>query len=344
MLLALAAPAIADPPHHGDWVARDFKFHTGEVMPELHLHYTTLGDPRGVPVLVLHGTGGAGDDLLAAPFAGELFGPGQPLDATRYFIILPDAIGHGASSKPSDGLRAKFPHYDYNDIVDAQYRLVTEGLGITHVRLVIGISMGGMNTWVWGERYPDFVDALVPLASQPTAMAARNWMLRRLVIEAIENDPLYSGGNYKTQPPALKYAQALYDVASDGGTLHVQAKAATRELADKLVERILSAPSTDDANDTIWALDASRTYDPEPRLAKIRAAVLAINSADDERDPPETGVMARAMKQVKHGRVYVIPASSETSGHSTVFRAKFYAKQLSAFLASVPHPRTTGRP
>lgn len=338
MTLTSASALAADypAPGHGDWVAHDFKFHTGEVTPELKLHYTTVGDPKGEAVLVLHGTTGSGDGMLNPSFAGQLFGPGQPLDATKYYIILPDAIGHGQTSKPSDGLKARFPKYDYDDMVDAQYRLLTEGLGIRHVRLVTGVSMGGMNTWVWGERYPDFMDALVPMASQPTAMASRNWMLRRMLIETIRNDPGYMDGNYTSQPPVMKYASTFYGLATAGGTLHLQKLAPTRELADKMVDERLAAPSNADANDFIWQVNASRNYDPEPMLGKIRAHVLAINSADDERDPPETGVMDAAMKKVKNGRVYLIPATTETFGHGTVFNATLYAKQLGEFLAAVP--------
>ena len=336
-LTSVSAMAADYPaPRHGHWVAHDFRFHTGEVMPELKLHYTTVGDPKGEPVLVLHGTTGSGDGMLNPSFAGALFGPGQPLDATKYYIILPDAIGHGQSSRPSDGLKAKFPQYDYDDMVDAQYRLLSEGLGIHHVRLVTGISMGGMNTWVWGERYPDFMDALVPMASQPTAMASRNWMLRRMLIETIRNDPGYRDGNYTTQPHVMKYASTFYGLATAGGTLRWQKLAPTRELADKIVDDRLAAPSNADANDFIWQVNASRNYDPEPQLGKIRARVLAINSADDERDPPETGVMAAATKKVKNGRVYLIPATTETFGHGTVFDAKLYAEPLREFLAQVP--------
>src|SRR5262244_2279127 len=206
-LLSFAASAADYPaPKQGDWIARDFKFHSGEVMPEVRLHYTTIGEPTGTPVVVLHGTGGSAASMLTAGFAGELFGAGQPLDASKYFIIIPDALGHGRSTKPSDGLKAKFPHYDYADMVDAQYRLLSEGLGIHHVRVIIGNSMGGMQTWLWGEKYPDFMDALVPVAAQPTAMASRNWILRRMMLETIRSDPDYKDGEYTTQPRALKLA------------------------------------------------------------------------------------------------------------------------------------------
>ena len=219
LLIALAPAAAQYPaPKEGSWIARDFRFHTGEVMPELRLHYRTVGEPSGEPVLILHGTTGSGASMLSPAFAGELFGPGQPLDASKYFIILPDAIGHGKSSKPSDGLRAKFPRYNYDDMVAAQYKLVTEGLGIRHLRLVLGNSMGGMHTWIWGVAHPDFMDALVPMASQPTEMASRNWMMRRLIIDAIRNDPDWKGGDYAEQPRAFRVANVFYGIATNGGT------------------------------------------------------------------------------------------------------------------------------
>ena len=204
-------------PRQGEWIAKDFKFHTGETMPELRLHYTTIGEPTGQPVLVLHGSGGSAASMLTATFGGELFGPGQPLDAAKYYIIIPDALGHGKSSKPSDGMKTAFPKYNYEDMVDAQYRLVKEGLGVKHLRLVIGNSMGGMHAWIWGGKYPQFMDALVPMASQPTEMAARNWMLRRMMLETIRNDPDYNGGNYTAQPRMMKYAISAYGIATGGG-------------------------------------------------------------------------------------------------------------------------------
>jgi len=219
-LIALAAGAADYPaPNEGDWIARDFRFHTGDVMPELRLHYTTVGAPSGQPVLILHGTTGSGATMLTPAFAGELFGPGQPLDASKYFIILPDAIGTGKSSKPSDGLRMKFPRYNYDDMVAAQYRLVTEGLGIRHLRLVLGNSMGGMHTWIWGVNYPEFMDALVPMASQPTEMSGRNWMMRRMLIDAIRNDPAWNNGDYTTQPRALQAANVFFGIATSGGMI-----------------------------------------------------------------------------------------------------------------------------
>ena len=323
-------------PKQGEWIAHDFKFHTGEVMPEVKLHYLTVGVPTGIPVVVLHGTGGAAGAMLGPNFAGELFGPGQALDATKYFIIIPDALGHGGSAKPSDGLKAKFPQYDYADMVDAQHRLLSEGLGIRHVRLIIGNSMGGMNVWLWGERYANYMDALVPMASQPTAMASRNWMLRRMMLESIRNDPDYNNGNYTVQPRTLKFANVFFGIATAGGTLNYQKVAPTRELADKNVDARLAAPSPADANDFLWQWGSSADYDAAPELEKIQASVLAINSADDERNPPETGLEVEAMKHVRNGKLYLIPASDQTSGHSTTGNAKFYKQQLQEFLQALP--------
>ena len=337
ILPSLAAAAADYPaPKQGEWVARDFKFHTGEVMPEVKLHYTTVGEPTATPVVVLHGSGGSAQSMLTPAFAGELFGPGQPLDATKYYIVIPDALGHGKSSKPSDGLKTKFPKYDYADMVDAQYRLLFEGLGIRHVRLFIGNSMGGMNVWLWGAKYPDYMDALVPMASQPTTMASRNWMLRRMMLETIRNDPDYNNGNYTTQPRFMKIASVFFGIATAGGTLNYQKLAPTREKADTLVDARLAAPMTADANDFLWQWGSSADYDAAPGLEKIRASVLAINAADDERNPPETGLMERAMKQVKNGKLYLIPASEQTSGHLTTGNASFYKRQLQEFLQMAP--------
>ena len=320
----------------GDWAARNFRFHTGEVMPELRLHYTTVGDPSGQPVLMLHGTAGSGTGLLTPSFAGELFGPDQPLDAGKYFIILPDSIGAGKSSKPSDGMRTKFPRYNYDDMVAAQYRRVTEGLGIPHLRLVVGLSMGGMHTWIWGVTYPDLMDALVPMASQPTEMASRNWIMRRMLIDAIRNDPDWNNGNYTDQPRSLKVANVFYNIATSGGSLAYQKLAPTRALADKLLDDRLAAPFTADANDFLYQWDASRDYNPAPGLERIQAALLAVNSADDERNPLETGIMERDLKRVKNGRLYLIPASEDTRGHGTVGMPKFWKQQVQEFLQTAP--------
>jgi homoserine O-acetyltransferase len=333
---------IRHTPAEMDWVARDFRFHTGEVLPELRLHCTTVGDAAGQPVLILHGTAGSGSGLLAPTFAGELFGPGQALDASNYLIILPDAIGHGKTSKPSDGMRAKFPRYNYDDMVAAQYRLVTECLGIRHLRLVLGNSMGGMHTWNWGITYPDFMDALVPMASQPNEMCSRNWMMRSLIIDAIRNDPGWNNGNYTRQPESFRVANVFYNIATSGGTLAYQKLASTREKADELLDRRLATPFTADANDTLYQWDASRDYDPSPGLERIQAALLAINSADDERNPPETGIMERELKRVKNGKLYLIPVSDETRGHGTTCMAKFWKQQVQEFLETAPRPFMPG--
>jgi homoserine O-acetyltransferase len=344
-ILAIAALCLLVPgaraaeyptPRQGDWSARDFRFHTGEVMGSVRLHYMTVGEPSGEPVLLLHGTGGSGAGMLTSGYAGELFGEGQPLDARKYFLILPDALGAGQSTKPSDGMRAGFPHYNYDDMVLAQYRLLTEGLGLRHLRLVTGNSMGGMETWIWGEMYPDFMDALVPMASQPTEMSARNWMTRRIMIESIKQDPAWNNGNYATQPPSLRLASVFFGIATSGGTLGYQSLAPTREMADRLVDERLAAPSPKDANDFIWQFEASRDYNPALKLEMIQATVLAINSADDERNPPETGLMADALKRLKNGRLYLIPASDMTRGHGTTAMAKFWKLQLPDFLAHTP--------
>jgi homoserine O-acetyltransferase/O-succinyltransferase len=323
-------------PKQGDWIAKDFKFHSGETMPELRLHYTTVGEPTGQPVLVLHGSGGSAASMLTPAFAGELFGPGQPLDATKYYIIIPDGIGHGKSSKPSDGMKTAFPKYDYEDMVDAQYRLVLEGLGVKHLRLVIGNSMGGMHSWIWAVKYPQAMDAVAPMASQPTEMASRNWMLRRMMLETIRNDPDYNGGNYTAQPRMMKYAINAYGIATGGGTLGYQTLAPTAAKADKMVDDRLAMPVTADANDFVYQWEASHDYNPNSGMEKIEATLLAINAADDERNPPETGITDAAIKRIKNGKLYLIPASTETRGHLTTGNAKFYARQLQELLQSAP--------
>jgi homoserine O-acetyltransferase len=336
-LTSISAMAADYPaPKQGSWIAKDFKFHTGDTMPELRLHYTTVGEPTGQPVLVLHGTGGSGASMLTPGFAGELFGAGQPLDATKYYIIIPDNIGHGKSSKPSDGMKTAFPKYNYEDMVDAQYRLVKEGLGITHLRLVIGNSMGGMHAWIWGVKYPQAMDVVVPMASQPTEMAARNWMLRRIMLETIRNDPDYNGGNYTAQPRMMKYAIHAYGIASAGGTLAYQALAPTAAKADKMVDDRLATAVTADANDFVYQWGSSHDFNPSAGLEKIEATLLLINAADDERNPPETGVTDAAMKRIRNGKLHLIPASTETRGHLTTGNAKFYAKQLEELLQTAP--------
>jgi homoserine acetyltransferase len=323
-------------PKEGSALLKDFRFHTGQVLPALRMNYTTLGDPKNEAVLVLHGTTGNGAGMLQPVFGGELFGAGQPLDAAKYFIILPDSVGTGKSSKPSDGMRAAFPLYNYTDAVLAQYRLVTEGLGIKHLRLVIGNSMGGMQTWMWGAAYPGFMDALVPMASQPTEMSSRNWILRRLVTDSIRNDPDWKNGNYTQQPRSLQVASVFYNFASNGGNQALQKAAPTRALADALLETRLNAPFAGDANDHLYQWDSSRDYNPAAGLERISAALLAINSADDERNPPETGTLEREIKRVKNGRIYLVPASEFTAGHGTTFQAKFWKSQLSDLLQTAP--------
>ena len=328
-----AGRATAQPaPRDITWTARDVRFATGETLSEVRLHGTTLGDPSGLPVLMLHGTGGSGRGMLTPAFAGQLFGPGQPLDAAKHFIILPDALGTGRSARPSDGLGPAFPRYTYADMVALQHRFVTEALGIRHLRLVMGNSMGGMHAWLWAVTHPGMMDAVVPMACQPTAMSGRNWMLRRLMIESIRRDPPYAEGRYTQQPPSLRTAPVFYATATNGGTLNLQRQAPDAAAADRLVEARLGAPPPADANDFIWQWDSSRDYDPAPLLEHITARVLAINAADDERNPPETGLTAAAMKRVRNGRLLLIPASAETSGHATTGNARFYAAELAAFL------------
>ncbi len=336
-LAALSAFAQSYPtPKEGSWIARDFRFHTGEVMPELRIHYTTVGAPTGEPVLILHGTTGSGTGMLNPGFGGELFGPGQPLDATKYYVILPDAIGTGKTTKPSDGLRAKFPRYNYDDMVLAQYRLVAEGLGIRHLRLILENSMGGMQTWIWGVKYPEFMDALVPMASMPTEMSSRNWMLRRLITDSIRSDPEWMNGEYTRQPRSAQFASVFYGIATNGGDQALYRAAPTRDKADQLLNQRLNAPFRGDANDILYQWDSSRDYNASPGLEKIQAALLAINSADDERNPPELGVMERELKRMKNGRLYLIAGSEETAGHGTTGRAKWWKQELAAFLQGVP--------
>lgn len=312
-------------PVEGDFVIPNFHFRSGEILPELKIHYRTIGTPKangsGVvrnAVLIGHGTGGAGTQFLSPQFGNVLFGPGQLLDATRYFIILPDGIGHGRSSKPSDGLHARFPHYTYDDMVAAQYELLTSKLGVNHLRLVMGTSMGGMQTWVWGETYPDFMDALLPLASLPVEIAGRNRIWRRMAMDAIRNDPDWLGGEYKTQPlRALTAAENLLLLAGSA-SVQWQKQAPTRDAADKYYEdRVKVAVARLDANDLLYQLDASREYNPSPKLEKIQAPLLAINSADDVINPPELGLMEREIKRVKRGRFILLPITDQTRGHGT---------------------------
>ena len=340
LLFCTLAPRIASAadypaPTEGDFTIRDFKFASGETLPELRLHYRALGKPEKDAqgkttnaVLIMHGTTGSGAQFIRREFAGELFGKDQPLDATKFFIVLPDGIGHGKSSKPSDGMHAKFPRYGYLDMVEAQYRLLTEGLGVNHARLIMGTSMGGMHTWLWGELHPDFMDALMPLASLPTQISGRNRAWRRMVIDAIRNDPAWEGGEYKTQPPSLRTAAEMLWFMSSNPVLRQKdapTLAKTDEALDKFVEQIVK---TDDANDVLYAVEASHDYDPGPNLEKIRAPLLAINSADDLINPPELGILEREIKRVPHGRAMVIPFSDKTRGHGSHTLAALWRDQL----------------
>jgi len=287
-------------------------------------------------VLILHGTSGSGASLLTQDFGGELFGPGQPLDARRYFIILPDALGTGLSTRPSDGLRARFPHYDYDDMVLAQYRLVTEGLGIKHLRLVMGNSMGGMQTWIWGGRYPDMMDALVPMASLPVAMSGRNWMLRRMLTQSIRSDPEWNNGNYTAQPGGMQSHLLFFNLATIGGNQALYKQAPNAAQGDEIIARQLAQPFKGDANDVLYQWESSADYDPSPGLDRIQAALLALNSSDDERNPPELGVMEREIKRVKHGRYVLIPGGPDTRGHGTTGMAKLYKQDLADLLQQAP--------
>jgi homoserine O-acetyltransferase len=344
---ARTQPARTAPPRlsgtAGDFVVRQFRFASGETLPELRLHYRTLGQPRrdvaGVvrnAVLILHGTSGSGSQFLSRPFAGELFGAGQPLDTTVYFVVLPDGIGHGLSSRPSEGMHARFPRYNYDDMVDAQHRLLVEHLGVRHLRLVMGTSMGGMHSWVWAERYPDFMDGVVPLASAPVQIAGRNRMLRRMVIDDIRADPEWRGGDYTTQPRGLRAAlQILYIMTS--APLVEQHDAPTRDAADSIITSWLDARAkTTDANDMLYAFDASRDYDPESMLGRITAPLFAINSADDEVNPPELHILDRLMPRVVHGRFIVVPISAATRGHGTHTVAAVWKAPFAEFLATLP--------
>jgi len=320
----------------GVWVAKDFRFNTGEVMPEMKLGYTTLGNPANEAVVILHGTTGTGAGMLNPAFGGELFGPGQALDASKYFVILPDAIGTGRSSKPSDGLRAKFPRYNYDDMVNAQFRLLTEGLNVKHVRLILGNSMGGMQVWLWGVTHPEFMDVMVPMASMPSEMSGRNWMMRRLVIDSIRNDPEWLGGNYVTQPRSWQFSSVFYAMATNGGHQGLQRLAPTREKADQLLDQRLKGAFTGDANDHLYQWDASRDYNPLGHLEKIKATVLAINSADDERNPPELGVMEKALQRIPNARLLLIPGSDQTAGHGTTGQAKWWKSDVETLLKTAP--------
>jgi homoserine O-acetyltransferase len=338
-LLQAGQPTTLPQPAEGDVILKNFRFTSGETLPELRLHYRTFGEPRrdaqGVvrnAVLILHGTGGTGGQFTGRNFAGELFGPGQPLDASKFYIILPDDIGHGRSSKPSDGQRAKFPRYGYVDMVEAEYRLVTEGLGVNHLRLVMGTSMGGMHTWMWGSRYPDFMDALMPLASLPTQISGRNRAWRRVIIDAIRNDPEWKNGEYTTQPQSLRTAAQMLWLVSSNPVLRQRA-APTLADADRVLDAyVANYLKTGDANNILYALEASRDYDPGPGLERIKAPLVAINTADDIINPPELQILESEITRVPKGRAIVLPLSDRTAGHGTHTQAAVWKAYLEELL------------
>jgi len=331
-------------PVEGDYHARDFRFGTGDTIASLTLHYRTLGTPRrdaaGVvrnAVLILHGTGGTGGSFLGQTFGGHLFGPGQLLDATKYFIVLPDGIGHGKSSKPSDGLHARFPKYTYDDMVRSQHLLLTEGLKVDHLRLVLGTSMGAMQCWAWGETYPGFVDGLVPLASAPTAIAGRNRIMRTMIMDSITHDPAWNHGEYTEQPRQGLVGALNLLLMMTSSPLQWHRSGPTRDRADAWYEdQIKSRFAATDANDMLYQFNASRDYDPSADLEKISAAVLAINSADDVVNPPELGLMEKLMPRVKRGRYILIPTSDETRGHGTHSLPAIWGKYLEEFMKGLP--------
>ncbi|HEV2489593.1 MAG TPA: alpha/beta fold hydrolase [Candidatus Acidoferrales bacterium] len=327
-------------PHEGDYVVHDFHFADGETLPEVRLHYTTLGahkrDASGRvnnAVLILHGTGGTGHQFLRPVFAGELFGPGQLLDAATHYIILPDDIGHGKSSKPSDGMRMKFPHYDYSDMVAGEYALVTEGLHVNHLRLVMGTSMGCMHTWMWGEAHPDFVDAMMPLACLPVEIAGRNRMTRKMIMDSIKDDPAWDGGNYKTEPVNGLRAALDVELLMVSSPLQWQKENPKPAQADAFLERSLAGMMrNDDANDLLYAFDSSRTYNPDPDLGKITAYVMHVNSADDFVNPPELGIAQREIHKVAHGKFVLLPITNQTRGHGTHTLAAVWKNYLAELL------------
>jgi homoserine O-acetyltransferase len=337
--LVAVAHAQYPTPRQGDAVLRDFHFLSGETLPELRMHYRTLGQPAKSSsglvtnaVLIMHGTGGSGAQFVRPEFAGALFGPGQLLDATKYYLILPDGIGHGQSSKPSDGLRAKFPHYGYRDMIAADYRLLTEALGVDHLRLVMGTSMGGMHTWLWGELHPDFMDALMPLASLPTQISGRNRVWRRVGIDAIRYDPDWQDGNYTEQPQGLRIAEEMLFLVSSNPVLRRQEMPDLKTADSVLDAYVARGMHNTDANDLLYALRASEDYDPGPRLEHIKAPLLAVNSADDLINPPELGILEREIKRVPRGEAVVIPFSPATRGHQSHTVAALWKQNLARLL------------
>ncbi len=347
-LVAAAWPCRADTAwpnrQQGDVVLADFRFASGEVLPALKIHYLTLGTARRDAageivngVLLLHGTSGTSENWLQPTLADELFAAGAPLDAEKFFIVIPDGIGRGGSSKPSDGLRMGFPHYRYVDMVVATHRLVTEHLGLKHLRLVLGTSMGGMQAWMWGEMYPDFMDALVPIASQPIAISGRNWMYRRIGIEAIRNDPDWNGGNYEKNPTHYIYSAPIAALMTESAT-HYQRVAPSRAAMDALYQKMVAGARKLDANNQLYAIEAVMDYDPSPDLEKIKARLLAINFADDEVNPPELGVVEREIKRIAGARFVLVPASDGTHGHYTYNLAALWKQHLVDFMKELAAP------
>ncbi|HKS56988.1 MAG TPA: alpha/beta fold hydrolase [Steroidobacteraceae bacterium] len=339
VLFASAAFAAEPAVHEGDFVLKDFRFASGETLPELNLHYRTLGtlqrDAQGVAnnaVLIMHGTGGTGAQFLRPEFAGELFRAGGELDTSRFFIVLTDGIGHGKSSKPSDGLHARFPRYGYNDMITAQYRLLTEGLGVKHLRLVMGTSMGGMHTWLWGQRYPDMMDALMPLASLPSQISGRNRIWRRVGIDAIRLDPEWKNGDYTAQPRGLRTAEQMLFLMSSNPVLRQKQMPDLKTTDSEFDAAVAESMRNADANDLLYALEASHDYDPAPGLEKIRAPMVAINFADDLINPPELGILEREIKRVRNGRAIVMPMTPQTRGHSTHTVAAVWKQHLAELL------------
>jgi len=341
-LVASAQPSASTwpTPLEGDYTIHGFHFQSGETLPEVRIHYSTLGNPvkdkngRATnAILILHGTGGTGHQFLQPIFAGELFGPGQLLDATKYFIVLPDNIGHGKSSKPSDGMHARFPQYDYADMIALQHELLEKGLGVNHLRLILGTSMGCMHSWMWGEAYPDQMDALMPLACLPVPIAGRNRMWRKMVIDGIRQDPEWKAGEYSTQPRAALQIAADFLIIAGSAPARMQEDSATRDSADKYLEDTIKRVSTGlDANDLLYAVSASRNYDPSAKLGDIKAPVMFINSADDFINPPELGIAEREIKNVKKGRFVLLPISEKTRGHGTHTRAALWQEYLKELL------------
>ena len=352
LMLTAAPAAFAQTPStthwpnqkEGDFNIKDFRFKSGETLPVLKIHYTTLGTPlrngsREVTnaVILLHGTSSSGKAWLTPSLADELFAPGQPLDAAEYFMIMPDGIGRGGSSKPSDGLKGKFPHYRYHDMVESGYRLITEGLDVAHLRLLIGSSMGGMHAWMWAEMYPGLMDGVVPISCQPIEISGRNWISRRAAAEAIRHDPEWNNGDYDKNPSTYVWTAAANSLRTESAT-RIQEMAPTRAAADKLYEERLAQAARGDANDALWAIEAIIDYNPEPDLDKIAAKVLLINAAEDEANPPELGTVERAMRRVRDGRYVLIPAGPKTHGHFSHFYAELWKPYLVEFMKTLGPP------